>query len=125
MLNLQRNNAFPGNPGQSMEPPNFMGNVENIQGQQADGLRSQEAGQLVVPASSSQMNQAPFPNNNHNNMFPQQMGQNGQANMNGDNVNAQAQFLAQQQHMQGGSNVPQDRMQFQAQAQAQAQARAQ
>ncbi|KAJ6044443.1 hypothetical protein N7460_005798 [Penicillium canescens] len=124
MLNLQRNNAFPGNPGQSMEPPNFMGNVENIQGQQADGLRSQEAGQLVVPASSSQMNQAPFPNNNHNNMFPQQMGQNGQANMNSDNV-AQAQFLAQQQHMQGGSNVPQDRMQFQAQAQAQAQARAQ
>ncbi|KAJ5294725.1 hypothetical protein PENANT_c014G02265 [Penicillium antarcticum] len=128
MLNLQRNNAFPGNPGQSMEPPNFMGNVENIQGQQADGLRSQEAGQLVVPASSSQMNQAPFPNNNHNNMFPQQMGQNGQANMNGDNVNAQAQaqaqFLAQQQHMQGGSNVPQDRMQFQAQAQAQARAQA-
>lgn len=126
MLNLQRNSAFPGNPAQTMEPPNFIGNVENIQGQQADGLRSQEAGQLVVPASSSQMNQAPFPNNN-NNMFPQQMGQNGQANMNANNTNAQAQFLAQQ-HLQGGSNTPQDRMQFQAQqsqAQAQAQARAQ
>ncbi|KAG0158906.1 hypothetical protein PDIDSM_6426 [Penicillium digitatum] len=125
MLNLQRNSAFPGNPGQAMEPQNFIGNVENIQGQQADGLRSQEAGQLVVPASSSQMNQAPFPNNN--NMFPQQMGQNGQATMNANNANAQAQFLAQQ-HMQGGSNTPQDRMQFQAQqsqAQSQAQARAQ
>ncbi|KAJ5163029.1 UAA transporter [Penicillium coprophilum] len=122
MLNLQRNSAFPGNPSQTMEPPNFIGNVENIQGQQADGLRSQEAGQLVVPASSSQMNQAPFPNNN-NNMFPQQMGQNGQANLNANNPNAQAQFLAQQ-HLQGGSNTPQDRMQFQAQ-QSQAQARAQ
>ncbi|KAJ5551347.1 UAA transporter [Penicillium sp. DV-2018c] len=123
MLNLQRNSAFPGNPGQTMEPPNFIGNVENIQGQQADGLRSQEAGQLVVPASSTQMNQTPFPNNN--NMFPQQMGQNTQANMNSNNpnANAQAQFLAQQ-HLQGGSNTPQDRMQFQAQ-QAQAQARAQ
>lgn len=121
MLNLQRNSAFTGNPGQTMDPPNFIGNVENIQGQQADGLRSQEAGQLVVPASSSQMNQAPFPNNN-NNMFPQQMGQNGQANMSNNNPNAQAQFLAQQL-MQGGSNTP---MQFQTpQSQAQAQARAQ
>ncbi|KAJ5774449.1 UAA transporter [Penicillium paradoxum] len=119
MLNLQRNSAFPGNPGQTMEPPNFIGNVENIQGQQADGLRSQEAGQLVVPASSSQMNQAPFPNNN-NNMFSQQMGQNGQANMNSNNPNAQAQFLAQQL-MQTGSNTP---MQFQT-PQSQAQARAQ
>ena len=36
--------------------------MEDIQGQQADGLRSQKAGQLVVPASSSQMNQAPFNN---------------------------------------------------------------
>ncbi|CAG8295619.1 unnamed protein product [Penicillium salamii] len=124
MLGLQRNSAFPGNPGQSMEPPNFMGNVENIQGQQADGLRSQEAGHLVVPASSSQMNQAPFSKNNqNNNMFPQQMGQNGQGNMNGNNFNAQAQSLAQQ-HIQGGFNTPQERMQFQAQ-QSQAQARAQ
>jgi hypothetical protein len=60
-------------------------------------------------------------------MFPQQMGQNGQANMNANNPNAQAQFLAQQ-HLQGGSNTPQDRLQFQAQqsqAQAQAQARVQ
>ncbi|CAG8104100.1 unnamed protein product [Penicillium olsonii] len=125
MLSLQRNSAFPGNPGQSMEPPNFMGNVENIQGQQADGLRSQEAGHLVVPASSSQMNQAPFSNNNNNNnMFPQQMGQNGPGNMNGNNVNAQPQSLAQQHIQGGGFNTPQERMQFQAQ-QSQAQARAQ
>ena len=35
--------------------PSFIGNVENIQGQQADALRLQEAGHLVVPASSSQV----------------------------------------------------------------------
>ncbi|KAJ5894054.1 UAA transporter [Penicillium taxi] len=102
MMNLQRNSTFTGNPGQGLDPGAFIGNVENIQGQQADGMRSQEAGQLVVPASSSQMNQPPsFPN--QQNMFPQQMNP----------------------HIQGGSNVPQDRMQLQAQAQAQAHAQAQ
>ncbi|KAJ5085737.1 hypothetical protein N7532_010508 [Penicillium argentinense] len=128
MMNLQRNSAFAGNPGQGLDSNAFIGNVENIQGQQADGLRSQEAGQLVVPASSSQINQTPFPNNQ--NMFSQQMGQNGQANMNGAGVNPQ---MFNPQHMQQtGSNGPQDRMQFQNQqsqqaqaAQAQAQARAQ
>ncbi|KAJ5587056.1 uncharacterized protein N7459_002821 [Penicillium hispanicum] len=121
MMNLQRNSAFSGNPGQGLENA-FIGSIENIQGQQADGLRSQEAGQLVVPASSSQMNQPPFPN--QQNVFPQQMSQNGQPNMNGGGVNAQ---LFGQQHIPGGSNGPQDRMQFAQhnQAQAQAQARAQ
>lgn len=132
MMNLQRNNGFPGNPGQGLDPNVFIGNVENIQGQQADGLRSQEAGQLVVPASSSQMNQAPFPNNQQN-MFQQQMGQNGQANMNGAGV--EPQMFNPQQVQQTGSNGPQGRMQFQNQqpqqsqqaqaAAAQAQARAQ
>lgn len=118
MSNLQRQSAFPGNPGQSMEPPNFMGNVENIQGQQADGLRSQEAGHLVVPASS---NQAQFPTNNHNNnMFTQQMGQNGQGNMSGNTVNNQPQPLAQH-HLQGGFKTAQERIQLQtAHARAQA-----
>ncbi|KAJ6102243.1 hypothetical protein N7486_004670 [Penicillium sp. IBT 16267x] len=119
MMNLQRNSGFSGSPGQGLDSNSFIGNVENIQGQQADGLRSQEAGQLVVPASSSQMNQQPFPNQQQQNMFPQQMGQNGQ------NMNPQ---LFGQQHFPNGSNGPQDRMQFQAQqsqAQAQAQARAQ
>ncbi|KAJ5106678.1 hypothetical protein N7456_003353 [Penicillium angulare] len=126
MMNLQRNSGFSGSPGQGLEPNAFIGNVENIQGQQADGLRSQEAGQLVVPASSSQMNQPPFPN--QQNMFPQQMGQNGQG-MNNGGMNPQ---LFGQQQFQNGSNGAQDRMQFQAQqsqaqiqAQAQAQARAQ
>ncbi|KAJ5654306.1 hypothetical protein N7490_001309 [Penicillium lividum] len=117
MMNLQRNSGFSGSPGQSIDS-NFIGNVENIQGQQADGLRSQEAGQLVVPASSSQMNQQPFPNQPQQNMFPQQMGQTGQG------MNPQ---LFGQKNFQGSSNVPQDRMAFQAQqsqAQAQAQARA-
>lgn len=119
MMNLQRNNAFPGNPGQGLDPNAFIGNVENIQGQQADGLRSQEAGQLVVPASSTQINHQPF--GNQQNMFPQGMNQNGQANMNGANVNAQ---MFNQPHIQNGN--PQDRMQFQAQqSQVQAQARAQ
>lgn len=126
MMGLQRNSFSGNNPGQGIDTSGFIGNVENIQGQQADGLRSQEAGQLVVPASSSQMNQPPF--NNPQNMFPQQMGQNGQGNMNnmnGTGVNPQ---MFGQQHPQNGSNV-QDRMQFQAQQSqaqaAQAQARAQ
>lgn len=122
MLNLQRTSAFSGgNPAQGLDPSAFPMNVENIQGQQADGLRSQEAGQLVVPASSSQMNQQPF--NNGQNMFPQQMGQNGQGNMNGAGVNPQ---MFMQQHLQNGSNGAQDRMQFQSQSSqaAQAQARA-
>ena len=124
MMNLQRNSGFSGNLGQGIDSNSFIGNVENIQGQQADGLRSQEAGQLVVPASSSQMNQQPFPN--QPNMFPQQMGQNGQ-NMNGQGMNPQ---LFNQQNFQNSSNGPQGNMQFQtqqsqAQVHAQAQARAQ
>lgn len=119
MMGLQRNSFSGSNPSQGIDTSGFIGNVENIQGQQADGMRSQEAGQLVVPASSSQMNHQPF--NNGQNMFPQQMGQTGQgnmSNMNGTGVNAQ---MFGQQHPQNGSNGTQDRMQFQAQ-QSQAQA---
>ena len=40
-------------PGlQGAAHPGMIGNVNHFQGQQADGLRSQEAGQLVVPASN-------------------------------------------------------------------------
>ncbi|KAJ5183544.1 hypothetical protein N7492_001160 [Penicillium capsulatum] len=127
MMGLQRSSLSANNPGQGIDTSGFMGNVENIQGQQADGMRSQEAGQLVVPASSSQMNQQPF--NNPGNLFPQQMGQNNQGGMNnmtGTGVNPQ---MFAQQHAQNGSNGVQDRMQFQAQQSqaqaAQAQARAQ
>jgi hypothetical protein len=121
MMNLQRNSAFSMGGQPNLDPSAFIGNVENIQGQQADGLRSQEAGQLVVPASSSQMNQQPFPNSQ--NMF-----QGGQANMNGASISPQ---FFPQQHLQNSQNLQQDRTQQapqfqpQSQAQTQAQARAQ
>lgn len=119
MMNLQRNSTFPGNPQPSLDPSSFIGNVENIQGQQADGLRSQEAGQLVVPASSSQMNQTPFTPQNMFQPGPQ-LGQGNQANMNGAGISPQ--FLAQS-HLQN-QTVPQDRPQQAAPAQAQTQAAA-
>ncbi|KAI9368904.1 hypothetical protein BJX61DRAFT_187285 [Aspergillus egyptiacus] len=121
MVNMQqRNSPFPVGNQQTIDPSSFIGNVENIQGQQADGLRSQEAGQLVVPASSSQMNQQPFNGPQH--MF--QVGQQGnQINM--SNAGISPQFLAQQ-HLPNAQAGPQDRTQqagqFQPQAQAQAQA---
>ncbi|PYI06384.1 hypothetical protein BO78DRAFT_119202 [Aspergillus sclerotiicarbonarius CBS 121057] len=121
MINLQRN-SFSMGTQQNLDPSSFIGNVENIQGQQADGLRSQEAGQLVVPASSSQMNQQPF--TTPQNMFQvgQQLGQGAQANINGSGISPQ--FLAQQ-HVQNAQPMQQDRpqqaSQFQAQPQAQSQ----
>lgn len=125
MIGLQRNSAIPMNTQQNLDPASFIGNVENIQGQQADGLRSQEAGQLVVPASSSQMNPQQFAG--PQGMFPggQQLGQNGQPNA---NRAMNPHFLAQQQHLQNAQSVQQERIQqaaqFQAQSQAQSQAQA-
>lgn len=106
MMNHQHNSAFPMN-GQSGFDPLFMGNVESIQGQQVDGLRSQEAGQVVVPASSSQMNHQPF---TPQNIFPMggQPGHEGQGNMGGAGLSPQ--FRSQNQQPQ----------QSQAQAQAHA-----
>lgn len=129
MMGLQRNSALPMNGQQNLDPASFMGNVENIQGQQADGLRSQEAGQLVVPASNSQMNPQQFASSQG--MFPggaqQQLVQNGQPNTSRPGVNPQ-QFLAQQ-HLQNAQSIQQERIQqaaqFQAQSQAQAQAQIQ
>lgn len=126
MVNLQRNSAFQMNGQPNLDPSSFIGNVENIQGQQVDGLRSQEAGQLVVPASSSQMNQQPFAT--PQSMFPmgQQLGANGQTNANGPGISPQ--FLSQHPSNPG---VQQDRTQQaqpfppQSQAQTPAQARAQ
>ncbi|KAL1846939.1 hypothetical protein Plec18170_008907 [Paecilomyces lecythidis] len=126
MIGLQRNSAIPMSAQPSLDPASFIGNVENIQGQQADGLRSQEAGQLVVPASTSQMNPQQFAG--PQGIFPggQQLGQNGQPNA---NRSMNPHFLAQQQHLQNAQNVQQERIQqaaqFQAQSQAQAHARAQ
>jgi hypothetical protein len=126
MMGLQRNSALPINTQQGLDPSSFIGNVENIQGQQADGLRSQEAGQLVVPASTAPMSsQQSFadPTGLFQSGVPQQ---NTQPNLNRP-INPQ-QFLAQQQ-LQNAQNAQQIGMQqtpqFQAQNQAQAQARAQ
>ncbi|PYH97212.1 hypothetical protein BO71DRAFT_142368 [Aspergillus ellipticus CBS 707.79] len=121
MMNLQRN-SFSMGAQPNLDPSSFIGNVENIQGQQADGLRSQEAGQLVVPASSSQMNQPPF--TNPQNMFPVggQLGQNAQGNMNGSGISPQ--FLAQQ-HVQNAQSMPQNQSQQASQFQAQPQAQTQ
>ncbi|KAL4975028.1 hypothetical protein BDW66DRAFT_76853 [Aspergillus desertorum] len=109
MVNMpQRNPSFSMGNQQTLDPSAFIGNVENIQGQQADGLRSQEAGQLVVPASSTQMNQQPF--NASQNMFPvgQQLGQGNQVNMN--NAGISPPFLTQQ-HLPNAQPGPQDRTQ--------------
>ncbi|KAL4771471.1 hypothetical protein BDW60DRAFT_64159 [Aspergillus nidulans var. acristatus] len=119
MVNMpQRNPSFSMGNQQTLDPSAFIGNVENIQGQQADGLRSQEAGQLVVPASSSQMNQQSF--NATQNMFPvgQQLGQGNQVNMN--NAGISPQFLTQQ-HLPNAQPGPQDRTQQATQFQSQPQ----
>ncbi|KAL4736773.1 hypothetical protein BDV11DRAFT_9174 [Aspergillus similis] len=119
MVNMpQRNLSFSMGNQQTLDPSAFIGNVENIQGQQADGLRSQEAGQLVVPASSSQMNQQSF--NATQNMFPvgQQLGQGNQVNM--SNAGISPQFLTQQ-HLPNAQPGPQDRTQQATQFQSQPQ----
>ncbi|EEA27541.1 hypothetical protein TMatcc_004156 [Talaromyces marneffei ATCC 18224] len=125
MMGLQRNSALPMNNQQGLDPSSFI-NVENLQGQQADGLRSQEAGQLVVPASTAPMSSQPSfadPTGLFQQGVPQQ---NAQPSLNRP-INPQ-QFLAQQQ-LQNAQNAQQISMQqtpqFQAQSQAQAQARAQ
>lgn len=94
---------------------------DQIQGQQVDGLRSQEAGQLVVPANSSQMvNHGPYGTQ-------QGLFQGEHAPLNQGNVNPT--LLAQQHQRQGVQNIPPEKMshvaQLQAQKQVQAQARAQ
>ncbi|EED20002.1 conserved hypothetical protein [Talaromyces stipitatus ATCC 10500] len=123
MMGLQRNSALPMNNQQGLDPA-FIGSIENIQVQQADGLRSQEAGQLVVPASSAPMSsQQTFadPNGLFQAGVPQQ---NTQPNLNRP-INPQ-QFLSQQQQqqLQNTQNVQQIGMQQTSQFQAQARAQA-
>ncbi|KAL4941713.1 hypothetical protein BDV06DRAFT_176709 [Aspergillus oleicola] len=123
MMMQQRNPSFSMGNQQTLDPSSFIGNVENIQGQQADGFASQEAGQLVVPASSSQMNQQPF--NATPNMLPggQQLGQSRQVNMN--NAGISPPFMPQQHLPNSQSSLPdrtQQAAQFQSQPQTQTQA---
>ncbi|KAK2738194.1 hypothetical protein FQN57_007169 [Myotisia sp. PD_48] len=99
---------------------NFLGNVDHIQGQQAEGLRSQEAGQIVVPATTTpQMLNHQFPA--QTGMFP-----GGQQNFNRPGMNpammAQRQQPPQQSpHTAQHNKLPQQTT-FQSQAVAQARA---
>ncbi|KAK2737271.1 hypothetical protein FQN55_001197 [Onygenales sp. PD_40] len=119
LMGLQGSSAVPMNGLQNFDST-YVGSVDHIQGQQADGVRSQEAGQLVVPANTSQVgNQQQFggqPAIFHD----------GQQNANSGNVNPM--LLLQQQHRQNIQSAQQENGQhtqpFHSQAQAQAQTQA-
>ncbi|OKL60313.1 hypothetical protein UA08_04131 [Talaromyces atroroseus] len=124
-MGLQRNSALPMNNQQTLDPSSFI-NVENIQGQQADGLRSQEAGQLVVPASNASMSSQPSFANPSGLFQPGALPQNTQTNLNRP-VNPQQLLAQQQQQLQNAQNAQTSQFQAPGQVQnpAQAQARAQ
>jgi hypothetical protein len=104
--------------GQAATIP-FLGNLDHFQGQQADGLRSQEAGHLVVPASTNTqgMNTDQFRMQQQMMQRQQLFGQNPGQSMNPN-------FLAQQQHIQQAQQAQQDKIQSAAQFQARSQAEA-
>ena len=113
-------------PGQPGGTP-FTNNIDHFQGLQADGLRSQEQGQLVVPASNGQ-------GINPDQFRLEQLVNNQQLAKQNPGGRANAQFVphqtipGHQQQGQGVQQVQQDKKNtaalVQAQAQAQAQARA-
>lgn len=125
MVGGQGQQAMPGNGAQSLDP-SFMGNVDHIRGQQAGGLHAQEAGELVVPASSPQrVNPQQF--GVQQGMFqPQQLGQPSQPNVTRPMTNPNL-LAQQQQQFQNVQQAQTEKMQQAAhlQAQSQAQARAQ
>ena len=99
----------------------FMGNMGNLIDQQQQGVMAQEAGQMVVPASSAQRNATPQPAG----VMPgQQMGMNDPRRAANPNLRAQQQqqMFAQQQHQRMQQTAQQ---QSQAAARANAQAKAQ
>ncbi len=125
MPNAQAGRAMPGN-GQPGGTP-FLNNMDHFQGLQADGLRSQEQGQLVVPASNGQgINPEAF--------RLQQLVNNQQVAKQNPGGRTNQQFISQQplpaqipqsqalQQLQ--QEKPNDTANIQAQTQAQAQARA-
>jgi hypothetical protein len=128
--NMPQNMGVPqGHPGmvagQNINP-NFLGNMDQIRVQQQDGLRSQEAGQLVVPASnvSQRVNPQQFPN------MLQQQGANRGPVMNPGLAaqQQQQQWNAQQnqqEKLQTAHNLAQAQQAQHAQAQAQAHVQAQ
>jgi len=119
MAQMQGQQPNPNMINQAMNPntAQLMNDMGRFQGQQAEGLRSQEEGQLVVPASTPggmtpdqlRMQQQMLANN-------QRMGQQNQNN---------TAFLAQQQRLQQAqANKMQQAAQMQAQSQQQARAQA-
>jgi len=118
------------NPNQTFGP-SFIGNIHQIIGQQADAQRSQDAGQLVVPASNNQgIAQQPVGGalGITQSQASQNTGKPGAARAMAPNAMAQSQqqFMnaqqAQQEKMQQASHM---RAQSQAQARANLQAKAQ
>lgn len=121
MMAHQGSAAFTGN-GQQAFDPNFMGSlsVDQIQGQQADGLRSQEAGQLVVPANPPQAaNQQSFGAPQAN--VSQQPGQTNEPS--GNRVGSNPKAVPQQQ-LSNAPSTQHDKLQHAAQLQPQTQAQA-
>ncbi|KAI9873241.1 MAG: hypothetical protein M1830_000670 [Pleopsidium flavum] len=118
------------NPNQIFDP-SFMGNIHQIIGQQAEALRSQDAGQLVVPASNNQgiaqqpvagslgINQPQASQNNGKPGATRPMAPNAMAQSQQQFMNAQQ---AQQEKMQQAAHM---QAQSQAQARANVQAQAQ
>jgi hypothetical protein len=100
----------------------YLGNLDHFQGQQADGLRWQEAGQLVVPASTNTQGMNPDQFRLQQQMLQRQQLFGGQNLVNPN-------FLAQQQHIQQAQQAQQDKVQdapqFQARSQAEARSRLQ
>nr|KMM73029.1 hypothetical protein CPAG_09318 [Coccidioides posadasii RMSCC 3488] len=112
--------SFQGSPAMPMAglDPSFSGNVDHVQPQQVDALRSQETGQPAMSAHNPQMMSHP--------PFGSQQGafQGPHPNVNRTNMNA---AMMAQQHRQNLQNAQQDKLQHAAhfQAQSDAQARAQ
>ncbi|KAK2765523.1 hypothetical protein FQN54_008377 [Arachnomyces sp. PD_36] len=125
MMGHQGNGQFAGN-GQQGYDPNFMAGVavDHIQGQQADGLRSQEAGQLVVPANPPQgVSQQQFGAQQTN--LSQQPGQNNDPNVSRAASNPKNVSQHQLQNAQNSQHAGQMQSQTPAQARAQVAANAQ
>ncbi|EXJ64275.1 hypothetical protein A1O7_00611 [Cladophialophora yegresii CBS 114405] len=97
----------------------LMNDMGRFQEQQAGGLRSQETGELVVPASSTPGMMSEQMRLQQQMLAQQRMGQQNQAN------NMNPAFIAQQQRIQQAQATKMHQAQLQAQNQAQAQARAQ
>ncbi|KIX06297.1 uncharacterized protein Z518_04272 [Rhinocladiella mackenziei CBS 650.93] len=107
------------NQGMNANTNSLIGDMGRFQGQQAEGLRSQEEGQLVVPATSGQ---GVIPDQMR---IQQQMLANQRMGQQNQNNSLNPAFIAQQQRLQQAQATKMQQAQLQAQNQAQAQARAQ